>query len=93
VKDCAVLVDGVRIHPHKPLDGFSLTNVTGTCAKGISLANVKRADIRDIEVTGYSGPLIGVHDVSGKGIAGAAAIDGPKVPDPLPAPAEPYRLR
>jgi polygalacturonase len=93
VKDCPVLVDGVRIHPHKPLDGFSLTNVTGTCAKGISLANVKRADIRDIEVTGYSGPLIGVHDVSGKGIAGAAAIDGPKVPDPLPAPAEPYRLR
>ena len=34
VKDCPVLVDGTRIHPSKPLDGFSLINVTGTCAKG-----------------------------------------------------------
>ncbi len=60
VKDCPVLVDGVRIHPDKPLDGFLLANVTGTCAKGIQLANVKRAVIRDVRVTGLSGPLIGV---------------------------------
>jgi hypothetical protein len=52
VKDCPVLVDAVNIHPDKPLDGFSLVNVTGTCAKGISLANVKHAEIRDINVTG-----------------------------------------
>jgi hypothetical protein len=31
VKDVPVLVDGFSIHPKKPLDGFSLTNVTGTC--------------------------------------------------------------
>ena len=92
VKDCPVLVDGVRIHPHKPLDGFSLVNVTGTCAKGISLANVEKAEIRDIEVTGFSGPLIGVHNVSGSGIEGAETIDGPKVPDPVQAPGEAYKL-
>jgi len=91
VKDCPVLVDGVRIHPHKPLDGFRLENVTGTCAKGISLANVEKAEIRGIQVTGFSGPLIGTHNVSGTGIEGAAAIDGPKVPDPVAA-GEPYRL-
>jgi polygalacturonase len=93
VKDCPVLVDGTRIHPNKPLDGFSLTNVTGTCAKGISLANVKKAELRDIQVTGFSGPLIGIQNVSGTGIDGATKIDGPKIPDAVPAPSEPYRLR
>ena len=31
VTDVPMLVDGVAIHPKKPLEGFSLTNVTGTC--------------------------------------------------------------
>jgi hypothetical protein len=93
VKDCPVLVDGVAVHPNKPLDGFSLINVTGTCAKGISLANVKNARIEGIKVTGYTGPLIGINKVTGKGLAGAATIDPPKVPDPIPAPANPYQVR
>ena len=93
MKDCPVLVDAVRIHPDKPLDGFTLRDVTGTCAKGISLANVKNAELKDVHVTGFSGPLIGVHNVSGSGTEGAAQIDGPKVPDPVPAPPQPYRLR
>jgi hypothetical protein len=92
VTDCPVLVDAVRIHPNKPLDGFSLINVTGTCAKGISLANIKKADIRNVKVTGFSGPLIGIHNVSGRGLEGAAAIEPPKVPDPIAAPDHPYRL-
>jgi polygalacturonase len=66
--DCPLLVDGTAIHPNKPLDGFSLTNVTGTCAKGIMLANMKNAVIRDIKVTGVTGPLIGIHNVTGKGL-------------------------
>jgi len=93
IKDCPVLVDGVAVHPNKPLDGFSLIDVTGTCAKGISLANVKNARIAGIKVTGYTGPLIGINKVTGKGLDGAAAIDPPKVPVPVPEPAQPYRLR
>ena len=93
VKDCPTLVDGVRIHPDKPLEGFTLQNVTGTCAKGISLANVKGAAIRDIKVTGFAGPLIAVHNVNGAGIEGAAQIDGPKMPAPVPPPSVPYRLK
>jgi polygalacturonase len=31
VTDVPVLVDGISIHPRKPLDGFSLINITGTC--------------------------------------------------------------
>ena len=92
VADCPVLVDGVGIHPNKPLDGFTLANVTGTCAKGIALANIKNADLRDIHVTGYTGPLIGIHNVAGRGLDGAAEIAAPKVPDPVPTPATPYRL-
>lgn len=93
VKDCPVLVDGARVHPKKPLDGFTLTDVTGTCAKGIALANVRNADIERVKVTGFAGPLLGLNNVTGKGLEGAAAIDAPKVPDPVTAPAQPYRLR
>ena len=92
VKDCPVLVDGAAVHPNKPLDGFALINVTGTCGKGISLANVKNADIRDVKVTGFQGPLLSTHNVSGKGLKGAVEIDGPKVPEAVAAPATPYRL-
>jgi polygalacturonase len=93
VKDCPQLVDGTRIHPDKPLDGFSLSDVTGDCKKGIALANVKNAEIRNVKVTGFDGSLLSTHNVTGKGLEGATAIDGPKLPDPVPAPAEPYRLR
>ncbi len=55
---CPVLADLTGISPSKPLEGFSFVNVTGSCSQGISLANVKDPDIRDIKITGYSGPLI-----------------------------------
>jgi polygalacturonase len=93
VKDVPVLVDGTSVHPDKPLEGFSLTGVTGTAAKGISLANIRNAKLRDINVTGYAGPLVGVHNVTGSGLKGAAAIEAPKLPEPVPAPAVPYQLR
>ena len=66
VTDVPVLVDGTGIHPKKPLDGFSLTNVTGTCgniAPGekprgfpdkipamIALANINHAVLSGIKV-------------------------------------------
>lgn len=78
VSDCPVLMEGTDIPEEKPLMGFSLRHVTGTCRKGISLANVRKAEIRDIAVTGYAGPLIGIHNVTGRGLKGAAALDGPK---------------
>jgi polygalacturonase len=92
VADCPILVDGTGIHPHKPLEGFSLVNVTGTCAKAISLANIKKAEIRDIRVTGYSGPLLSIVNVTGKGLEGATTIEPLKLPDPVPPPAKPYQL-
>jgi polygalacturonase len=93
VKDAPVLVDGVNIHPNKPLEGFFLTNVTGTCGKGISLANIKNAVLRNISVTGYSGSLLNTYNVTGTGLTGAAALEKPKTPDPVPSAAQPYVLR
>ena len=92
VRNCPQLVDAVRIHPDKPLEGFALVDVTGDCRKGISLANVRKAEIRNVKVSGLGGPLVSAHNVNGKGLEGAAMIDGPKVPDVVPAPVEPYRL-
>ena len=95
VEDVPILVAGTEIHPRKPLIGFVLTNVTGTCAKGIELAYVKGATLRNVKVTGFSGPLISTQEVTGTGLAGAAKLDPakmPKVPDPVPAPATPYQL-
>jgi polygalacturonase len=80
VAGCSMLTDAVSIHPRKPLDGFSLTNVTGACAKGIALANVQNAEIRNVQIAGYTGPLIGVNNVTGNGIEGAVPIDAPKIP-------------
>jgi polygalacturonase len=92
VTDEPVLVDGTAIHPHKPLQGFVLENVTGTCGKGIFLSNITNARIKDVKVTGFQGPLLSIHNVTGKGLDGAVQVDGPKVPDPILPPAEPYKL-
>jgi hypothetical protein len=95
VKDVPVLVDGAGIHPHKPLIGLMLANITGTCGSGIVLANIKNAVIRNIKVTGFTGPLLSIDNVTGTSLAGAAKIDPAKmlkIPDPIPAPATAYRL-
>jgi polygalacturonase len=93
VQDCPILADATGIHARKPLDGFSFVNATGVCAKGITMANIRNAEIRDIKITGYAGPLIGVNNVTGTGLEGAAPIDPPKLPDPVPPAAKPYQLR
>jgi hypothetical protein len=92
VTDAPILVDGTSVHPDKPLEGFSLVNITGTCAKGIYLANVRRAEIKNISVTGYAGALINTSNVTGIGLNGAAPTDAPKPDDPVPLPAQPYQL-
>jgi len=78
VTGCPVLVDGASISQEKPLNGFSLINVKGTCSKGISLAHVRHAEIRNVEVTGYAGPLIQTEDVTGKRLSGAKPIEKPQ---------------
>ncbi|WP_041598106.1 glycoside hydrolase family 28 protein [Granulicella tundricola] len=93
VKDVPVLVDGASIHPRKPLEGFSLTNVTGTCGKGIRLANIHHAVIHDVKVTGFAGPLLSTRNVTGTGLGGAVPLQEEKVPDAIGPPVKAYVLR
>ncbi len=96
VTDEAMLVQATEIHPRKPLVGFSLTNVTGRCKSGITLANMRDVVIRNVKVTGYDGPLISIDNVTGVGLAGAAKLDPakmPKVPEPVAEPEKAYELK
>jgi hypothetical protein len=95
VHDVPVLVRATEIDPGKPLVGFTLENVSGTCAEGIFLANIKGAVIRNVRVTGYSGKLLNVQNVTGTGLAGAAKLPEDKMPratEPIPAPETTYKL-
>jgi len=87
------LIEGTAIHPVKPLEGFTLMNISGTCSKGIVLANIKKAKLKNISVTGFNGSLISIHNVTGKGLDAAAAIDAPKLPDAIPLPEKSYLLK
>jgi hypothetical protein len=91
VTDVPILVDGSSVHPDKPLDGLVLENISGTCKKGISLANAKHVVVKNITVTGFEGPLLSVANVTGLGLHGATTVDPPKVPAAIEV-KEPYKL-
>jgi len=96
VNDVPMLVQATEIDPLKPLVGFALTSVTGTCKKGIMLANMKNVVIRNLNVTGFEGPLLSISNVTGSGLAGASTIDPanlPKVQAAAPEPEKPYELK
>lgn len=68
VTNCTRLVDARDISPQKPLEGFSLMNVMGTCTNGMVLANVTGAKLKHIHVTGLQGPLLTHTNVHGPGL-------------------------
>ena len=94
VHDVGVLVDGASVHPVKPLDGFVLENVSGTCREGTSLANIKNASLKNISVTCVTGPILCIRNVSGTGLDDAKTVDfSKKVPDTITEPDVPYSLK
>jgi polygalacturonase len=62
------LADVSQISAEKPLVGLVLEHITGTCTKGISLANIDDAALRDIKVAGYSGAFLTQTNVRGLGL-------------------------
>jgi polygalacturonase len=66
--DCGTLVDAASISPMKPVEGFTITNVTGTCKSGMNLANINGAKLRNIQVAGVTGPMIKTTNVTGSGL-------------------------
>jgi polygalacturonase len=66
------LAEVSQVAAEKPLDGLTLENIKGTCAKGITLQHVTNAVLRSIKVSGFNGPLVATNDVAGTGLEGAA---------------------
>ncbi|MGP8198784.1 MAG: glycosyl hydrolase family 28 protein [Limisphaerales bacterium] len=62
------LADVTRISAEKPLQGLVLENISGACARGISLQHVSNAVLSGIHVTVSTGPLLATNDVTGKGL-------------------------
>ena len=61
-------MDATAISPVKPINGFSLVDISGTCKKAIALANMTHVQLRDIRVTGYAGPFLMQTNVQGVGL-------------------------
>ena len=71
IDKCGTLVDAKGISPVKPLDGFTIENLTGTCSKGMTLVNMNHVKLRNINVQGFTGPLLSTANVSGEGLEDA----------------------
>ena len=57
------LVVGTSVPKDRPLDDLTLSDITGNCNRGISLANVLNAKFDGINVTGYNGALFRTNNV------------------------------
>jgi hypothetical protein len=79
--DVLTLVDGARVPPGKFIDGLSLSNITGTCRRAITLANAVNVNLSDIHVTGYTGAFLTTRNVTGTGLEGAVALRVPLLED------------
>ncbi len=71
------LVDAAQVAPEKPIEGITLSNITGACQHGITLVHVKDATLKDMKVTGFTGPLLQTSDVKGAGVDDAAPYTPP----------------
>lgn len=67
------LVLGKAVSAERPIDGFILSDITGTCRRGITLANVVNANFSGLDVTGYAGPLLTLTNVQGSGLENPVA--------------------
>ncbi len=90
VTDVPVLVEAVNIHPDKPVDGFTLKDVTGTAKKGMTFANLRNVTLKNIDVQVAEGPKLAINNVTGKGLDGAVA--GPPTVRPADVVGVDYKL-
>jgi hypothetical protein len=72
----AALFDATHTSPDRPVQNVSLVNVTGQCRTGMVLCNISGIELRSINVTCDSGPLLSTSNVSGTGLMGAVPYRG-----------------
>ena len=73
VQEVAELVAGTNVPPARPIDGFTLTDISGTCSRAISIANMTNVNLSAVKVTGFTGALVTTNNVHGKGLDDSAA--------------------
>jgi polygalacturonase len=73
VQEVSDLVVGKDVPAGRPIDGFTLTDISGTCSRAISLANMTNVSLSKIRVSGFSGALVTTNNVHGFGLDDSAA--------------------
>ena len=63
------LVVASKIPPERPMQGFTLSDISGTCEQGITLAQAHDVALSQITVTGYQGALLSTENVKGTGLS------------------------
>jgi polygalacturonase len=66
--DATEIIRADQVAPERPVQGLSLTNVTGSAAKGMNFCHIRDLALKNINVTGVSGPLLITEDVTGTGL-------------------------
>ncbi len=57
------------VPPERPIDGFTLTDVHGTCEHALTMANMKNVALADINLTNYEGRFLTESHVEGTGLS------------------------
>ncbi len=73
VQEVEALVAGSHVPSARPMDGFTLTDISGTCGRAISIANMTHVAFSGIRVKGFEGPLVAAQNVTGSGLDDSAA--------------------
>ena len=68
VNNVSCLLRAQGVPPSRPVDGFTLADIQGTCDRAITMANMKNVSLSDIKVTNYQGPLLTETHVEGTGL-------------------------
>jgi polygalacturonase len=61
----------VEATPERPLDGLTLSNITGTCERGFIILNAKNVMLKGIQLNGMKKGVLFVQNVQGTGLDGA----------------------
>jgi hypothetical protein len=82
VVNCGTLFDASHTLPLKPVDGLTISNISGTCRRGIAIANAINVSLTNLNLTGFSGPFLRTRNVTGVGLDDAAALSLNLMEDP-----------
>lgn len=69
VRNIGDLVMAQSVPAVRPVDGLTLTDIQGTCSRGLTLANMTNVLLARINVTGYQGAFLNQTNVQGAGLA------------------------